>query len=90
MAYHAGVPVVPVALSGQEKVMRTLRKLRRGRIRVVIGQPFAPPPPASGNKASAAEVHAFSEEMMYRLAALLPPEYRRGPTPMSPRSGRSS
>lgn len=76
MAYHSGVPVVPVAVSGQERVVRTLRTLRRGRIRVVIGRPFTPPPPASGNKASAAEVHAFSEEMMYHLAALLPPEYR--------------
>jgi hypothetical protein len=27
-------------------------------------------------KASSAQVHAFGEEIMYHLAAMLPPEYR--------------
>jgi 1-acyl-sn-glycerol-3-phosphate acyltransferase len=76
MAYHTGVPVVPVSVSGQEKVVRSLFRFHRARVRVVVGQPFRPAPPASGNKASAAEVHAFTEEMMYHLAAMLPAEYR--------------
>ena len=32
-------------------------------------------PPVEG-KANAAQVHAFSEEIMYRLSAMLPPKYR--------------
>jgi len=76
MAYHAGVRLVPIVLSGQEKVIPTLKRLRRARVRVVFGPPFVPPAIVAGNKASAAEVHAFTEEIMYRLAAMLPPEYR--------------
>jgi 1-acyl-sn-glycerol-3-phosphate acyltransferase len=76
MAYRSGAPLVPVALSGQEKVVHSLLHLHRARVRVLFGPPFAPPPTAAGDKASAAEVHAFTEEIMYRLAAMLPPEYR--------------
>lgn len=74
MAYRAGVPLVPVVTTGQEKVFSCLRRLRRARVRVVYGPPFDPPP-AEG-KASAREVHDFSQDIMYRLAAMLPPEYR--------------
>lgn len=74
MAYRAGVPLVPVVATGQEKVFPCLRRLRRARVRVVYGPPFEPPPVEG--KASAQEVHDFSQEIMYRLAAMLPPEYR--------------
>lgn len=74
MAYRAGVPLLPVVATGQEQIFSSLRRLRRATVRVVYGPTFAPPP-AEG-KASAREVHAFAREIMYRLAALLPPEYR--------------
>lgn len=74
IAYRAGVPLVPVVTWGQKGVFSTLRQLRRARVRVVFGEPFDPPPVEG--KASSAEVHAFAEEIMYRLAAMLPPEYR--------------
>ena len=61
-------------MTGQEKVFPSLRRLRRARVRVVFGPTFEPP--AIEGKASAAQVHAFTEEIMYRLAAMLPPEYR--------------
>jgi 1-acyl-sn-glycerol-3-phosphate acyltransferase len=76
LAYRTGVPVVPVAVAGQEKVFPSLRRLRRARVRISFGPPFRPPPAASGQKPSASEIRAFTEEIMYRLAALLPPEYR--------------
>lgn len=74
LAYRTGVPVVPVVTWGQKGVFPTLRQLRRARVHVVFGEPFQPPPVEG--KASAAEARAFSEEIMYRLAAMLPPEYR--------------
>jgi 1-acyl-sn-glycerol-3-phosphate acyltransferase len=74
MAYRAGVPVLPVVLTGQEKVFPSLRRFRRATIRVVYGPPFEPPP--VDGKASAAQAHAFADEIMYRLSAILPPEYR--------------
>ena len=74
MAYRAGVPLLPVVTTGQKQVFASLRRLRRARVRVVYGPPFDPPPVEG--KASAREVHDFSQEIMYRLAAMLPPEYR--------------
>ena len=74
MAYRTGVSVVPVVIWGQEKAFPSLRRLRRATIRVRFGPPFEPPPVEG--KASAAQVHAFVDDMMYRLAALLPEEYR--------------
>jgi 1-acyl-sn-glycerol-3-phosphate acyltransferase len=74
MAYRTGAPVVPIVIWGQEKVFPSLWRLRRARVRVAFGPPFKPPPVEG--KASASEVHAFVEEMMYHLAAMLPAEYR--------------
>jgi 1-acyl-sn-glycerol-3-phosphate acyltransferase len=74
LAFRAGVPIVPLVVTGQEKVFWSLRRLRRGTVRVVIGEPFYPPPVEG--KASGADVEAFTEEIMYHLAAMLPPEYR--------------
>jgi 1-acyl-sn-glycerol-3-phosphate acyltransferase len=74
MAYRTGACLLPVVASGQEKVFPSLRRLRRARVRVTFGPTFEPPPVEG--KASAAQVSAFSEEIMYHLAAMLPAEYR--------------
>jgi 1-acyl-sn-glycerol-3-phosphate acyltransferase len=74
MAYRAAVPIVPVVTMGQENVFPALCRLRRATVRVVYGPVFEPPPVEG--KASAAEVHTLSRDIMYRLAAMLPPEYR--------------
>jgi 1-acyl-sn-glycerol-3-phosphate acyltransferase len=75
LAYRARACVVPVVTTGQEKVFPSLWRLRQARIRVVFAPPFGPPIPA-GARANLAEIRAFTEEIMYRLAAMLPPEYR--------------
>lgn len=74
MAYRTGASLVPVVAWGQEEVFRSLWRLRRATVHVVFGPPFKPP--TVEGKASAAQVHAFAEEIMYRLAAMLPPQYR--------------
>lgn len=74
MALRVGVPVVPVVTWGQKAVFPSLWRFRRAQVHIVFGPPFDPP--SVKGKASAALVHAFSEEMMVRLAAMLPPEYR--------------
>ncbi len=74
MAIRTGAPLVPSVITGQEKVFPSLRRFRRATIRVVFAPPFGPPP--IEGKASAGQVHEFSEEIMYRMAAMLPPEYR--------------
>jgi 1-acyl-sn-glycerol-3-phosphate acyltransferase len=74
MACRAGVKLLPAIVTGQEQVFPSLRRLRRARVRVGFGPTFEPP--AIEGRVSAAQVHAFTEEIMYRLAAMLPPEYR--------------
>ena len=75
MAYRARVSIVPVVVTGQERVFPSLLRLRRARIRVVFASAFGPPLP-EGKRASVAEVRAFTDEIMYRLAAMLPERYR--------------
>lgn len=74
LATRAGVPVVPVALSGHEKLWSNARRLRRTPFRITFGQPFLlkldpdrPPRP---------QLRQMTREVMYRLSAMLPPEYR--------------
>ncbi|MFC2031540.1 lysophospholipid acyltransferase family protein [Chloroflexota bacterium] len=76
LAYRAGVGVLPTVATGHEKVFQSLLKLRRARVRITFGPFFEPPPLPAGTKATSEHVQALSEEMMYRMAALLPPEYR--------------
>jgi 1-acyl-sn-glycerol-3-phosphate acyltransferase len=77
MAYQTGAPILPVAIWGQEKVFPSARRLRRTTIQVLYGPPFQPRPlPKGQKKASQADIRALTEEIMYRLAGLLPAEYR--------------
>jgi 1-acyl-sn-glycerol-3-phosphate acyltransferase len=74
MALRTEARLVPTAITGQEQVFPSLRRFRRATVHVVFGPPFEPP--TVEGKASAAQVHDFAEEIMYRMAAMLPPEYR--------------
>jgi 1-acyl-sn-glycerol-3-phosphate acyltransferase len=74
MAFRTGARLVPTVITGQEKVFPSLWRLRRATVHLVFGPPFAPPP--VDGKATSAQVHEFSEEIMYRMAAMLPANYR--------------
>jgi len=74
IALRAGATVLPVAMWGQERFFANLKRLRRTRVHVRIGQPFRFA--HGGGKASRDELRAMTREAMYQLAALLPPEYR--------------
>ncbi len=74
MAFRTGARLVPTVITGQENVFPSLWRLRRATVRVVFGPPFEPP--AVEGRASSAQVHEFAEEIMYRMAAMLPAKYR--------------
>jgi 1-acyl-sn-glycerol-3-phosphate acyltransferase len=74
MAFRTGARLVPTVITGQEKVFPSLWRLRRATVRVVFGPPFRPPPVEG--RANSAQIHEFTEEIMYHMAALLPPGYR--------------
>jgi len=73
LATRTGVPIVPVGLTGTEKVKESLPKLRRAAVRVTIGEPFRLP--ASGRVRSP-QLQEYTDLVMRRIAALLPEEYR--------------
>lgn len=72
IAADAGAPVVPLAMSGQERVWRSLLRLRRVPIRAHFG-PAIPPPP---RQTTARALEEYSDRVMRALAAELPPAYR--------------
>jgi 1-acyl-sn-glycerol-3-phosphate acyltransferase len=72
LAMRAGVPVLPVGISGTEKVRGIGWIFRRPRITINIGRPFKLP----AKKFSRAELAANTDLIMERIAELLPRKYR--------------
>lgn len=74
LAVQARVPLQAVAVSGTERVFRSWAALRRPRIRVEFGPLFELP---HSETADRDELHKLqSDEIMCRIAALLPEKYR--------------
>jgi 1-acyl-sn-glycerol-3-phosphate acyltransferase len=68
----AAAPVVPLAMSGQERLWRSWLRLGRVKIRARFGAAIPPPPRQTTAKA----LEEYSDRVMRALAAELPPEYR--------------
>lgn len=73
LADRAGVPLVPIAVSGTERFGEHLRRLRRTPVRMVVGRPFRLPP---NGHAKGEVLEDYTTLIMCHIAALLPPEYR--------------
>jgi 1-acyl-sn-glycerol-3-phosphate acyltransferase len=74
LALKSGAPLLPVAHWGGEDFTRNIKRLRRTDFRVRVGQPFKLDP---GNDKITREMRQeMVDQMMYRLAALLPEHYR--------------
>ena len=74
IALRAGVPVVPVAVSGAEDLKHNWKRLRRTPARIVFGQAFCFQPQPGMRRRE--QMCQMTREAMYRLAALLPAQYR--------------
>ncbi len=75
IAMHSGAPVVPVGISGSHLILQWPAILRRPRLVVSVGVPFYITPPSGPADRRRALVES-TEEMMLRLAALLPEKQR--------------
>lgn len=74
VAVHSGAPILPVAITGTEKLISPASVLLRPRIRVTIGQPFTlPQPQGPVGKQRLAEL---SNVIMQQIARLLPEKYQ--------------
>jgi len=76
LAARAGVPVIPVALTGTEDriVRQRLRRFRRLHITITVGEPVELPPLPRRNRDQF--LQEVTDEIMCRIAAMLPPKYR--------------
>jgi 1-acyl-sn-glycerol-3-phosphate acyltransferase len=76
LAAKAGVPIIPAALTGTEDthVVAQLRRLRRPHVVLRAGEPFTLPPIPNENREAA--LQEYTDEIMCRIAAMLPPSYR--------------
>ena len=72
VASGAGAPVMPIAMSGQERLWRYWIRGRRAPVRIRAGPPLPPPPEGC----TARELDAYTERIMKALARELPPAYR--------------
>jgi 1-acyl-sn-glycerol-3-phosphate acyltransferase len=72
LAYRAGVPTLPVAVYGQERIVESWRRLRRAPVQIRIGTPI----PAPAGEATSDALRAYTERVMLAIARLLPREYR--------------
>jgi len=78
LAWKAGVPILPVAVTGTEDsvVADRLKHFKRLHIRISAGPSFTLPQEVKGRDREAT-LQKYTDEVMCRIAALLPPD-RRG------------
>lgn len=74
IAARAGVPILPIALWGGRALVPTLKRFQRNPIHVRIHEPLVVK--TGEKKLSREEISTITDEIMYTLATMLPPEYR--------------
>ena len=74
LALHSHAPLIPVAFYGAEKYRENLSRLKRTDFHIRVGKPFHLE--TRGEKVTRQVREKMMDEMMYQLAALIPPEYR--------------
>ena len=76
LAIKSGAPLLPVGLTGTELVYSSLPRLKRPHLTVNIGPVFHLQGPLGRGAARQAQLDQGREEIMTRIATLLPLEYR--------------
>ena len=73
LAQHSGAPLLPLVLYGGENFRENLSHLRRSDIHFAVGPLCTLRLEGKGNRLVRQQI---ADELMYQLAALLPPQYR--------------
>lgn len=74
MAAQASVPILPVSITGTEKIYSNWMKLRRPPVTIRVGVPYTLPKMDKDDRQAWSA--RYTDEIMCRIAVLLPPEYR--------------
>lgn len=86
LALHTGVPVLPVAHWGGEKLMRNLKRFKRTDFHIRVGEPFKVD--TQGIKVTSEIRQQIVDDMMYEIARLIPEEYRGVYSDLSKATGK--
>jgi 1-acyl-sn-glycerol-3-phosphate acyltransferase len=84
IALRTGVPVVPVAIWGSEKVFKEFRP----RVTICYGNPMVFKP--RGEKITREDIDETTDQVMRSIASMLPPEYRGVYAEQSPMTGEAT
>lgn len=76
LAYASGVPLVPTALTNTHKALPALLRLRRATLTITFGEPIQFGEPGRRARPTPQQLEDGTTEVMCRIAAMLPPEYR--------------
>lgn len=74
LALHSGAPLLPVAHWGGESFLKNLARFKRTEFHIRVGEPFCLN--VEGLRMTREIRQQIADEMMFRLAALLPTQYR--------------
>ncbi len=74
MALKSGAPILPIAYWGGEKFLDNFPRLRRTDFYIGVGRPFTLN--AGGARVNKQIRQQMTDEIMFQIARLLPPEYR--------------
>ena len=74
MAEMSAAPILPMAYYGGERFSMNFKRLRRTEFNIVVGQPFRLK--TDGARIGRSSRQQITDEIMYQVAALLPPAYR--------------
>jgi 1-acyl-sn-glycerol-3-phosphate acyltransferase len=73
LAARADVPIVPVGVTGTEKIKHNFPRLRSTDVRLVVGKPFRLP---ESGYIRGEKLQEYTDLIMHHIAELLPEEYR--------------
>ena len=74
IAARASVPIIPVGIFGSDKINEQFLRLRRPPVEVCIGEPYSLPEFDRNDRQ--AWLSKYTDEIMCRIAVLLPTAYR--------------
>lgn len=86
LALHTGVPIFPLAHWGGEKLMKNLKRFKRTDFHIRLGKSFKVD--MQGVKVTGEIRQQIVDEMMYKIAELLPEEYRGVYSDLSKATGK--
>ncbi|MCL4299830.1 MAG: 1-acyl-sn-glycerol-3-phosphate acyltransferase [Anaerolineae bacterium] len=76
IALRGEAVIVPIGITGTHQIRANLARFKRAPVRLVVGRPFRLRSTSANHRSHRSETAAMTQELMYRLARQLPPEFR--------------